>query len=172
MLYQIICLVFALVPGMEILNPWNFPGECGIQGGPLRPSDPSWDYANEMIQCSPLDSFTVGAGHAGKTDHAIRGLQLFFFFSFFKRGFEPGVINITSGEGRGAGDEIQSHVQWLNKSCLLNEIPLKLWTPRLNELLRWWVYQWDKKVMCSDSAGEVMELLCLEPSQTSPGEVL
>lgn len=59
-----------------------------------------------MTEGRPLDSFRVGAGHAGKTRNAIGGLQLFFF----KRRFEPGGISITSGEGR-EGLEIEfSHM--------------------------------------------------------------
>lgn len=33
-------------------------------------------YASEVTPCGPLDNFGMEAGHAGNTNHMVRGLEL------------------------------------------------------------------------------------------------
>ena len=66
----------------------------------ISPLDHIGVYANKVIHMEPLNSFRIGAGHAGKTNCVITGLGIWtMWYRFYL------------GGGGEATDEIQSHGQ-------------------------------------------------------------
>lgn len=83
--------------------------------------DHTWVYTDEVTHAQPLDSFRMGAGHAGKANCVIRRFALWarrFLFNFLWRG-------VGRWRAEKSGDWVQSHGQVSHQLYLQSETPIK-----------------------------------------------